>query len=172
MILTRERIELISFSPIYQLFTLYQTSSNCSINGPRKTSNSSSNRGIDRPPTPRKKNSYLSSNGPQNRREKRALNGYFISSTVGPCSFCDSPCIIPIDRSHSHHSLSYDSASCRDGGARGPVDRASGTGCSVSSKQSRWLGIRWKKKRRGKEVVSSNQGDGRFTSPPSSRRTS
>lgn len=28
------------------------------------------------------------------------------------------------------------------------------------------------KKRRGKEVVSSNQGDGRFTSPPSSRRTS
>lgn len=32
MILTRERIELISFSPIYQLFTLYQTSSNCSIN--------------------------------------------------------------------------------------------------------------------------------------------
>lgn len=104
MILTRERIELISFSPIYQLFTLYQTSSNCSINGPRKTSNSSSNRGIDRPPTPRKKNSYLSSNGPQNRREKRALNGYFISSTVEPCSFCDSPCIIPIDRSHSHHS--------------------------------------------------------------------
>lgn len=53
MILTRERIELISFSPIYQLFTLYQTSSNCFINGPRKTSNSSSNRGIDRPPTPK-----------------------------------------------------------------------------------------------------------------------
>lgn len=26
---------------------------------------------------------------------ERALNGYFISSAVGPCSFCDSPCIIP-----------------------------------------------------------------------------
>lgn len=33
-------------------------------------------------------------------------------------------------------------------------------------------GFDGKKKRRGKEVVSSNQGDGRFTSPPSSRRTS
>lgn len=39
MILTRERIELISFSPIYQLFTLYQTSSNCSINCERPPKN-------------------------------------------------------------------------------------------------------------------------------------